>query len=67
MDNVFRIKKSRDIRAKKSDTVSGTLDSIHQSVVSNIKEETTNVEEMEKKLEENKKELVRLFQKLKFL
>jgi predicted nucleic acid-binding Zn-ribbon protein len=60
MDNVFRIKKSRDIRAKKSDTVSGTLDSIHQSVVSTIKEETTNVEEMEKKLEENTKELVRL-------
>ena len=55
MDNVFRIKKSRDIRTKKSDTVSGTLDSIHQSVVSNIKEETTNVEEMEKKLEENTK------------
>jgi len=60
MDNVFRIKKSRDIRAKKPDTVSGTLDSIHQSVVSTIKEETTNIEEMEKKLKENTKELERL-------
>jgi hypothetical protein len=60
MDNVFRIKKSRDIRTKKSDTISGTLDSIHQSVVSTIKEETTNVEELEKKVEENTKELERL-------
>lgn len=60
MDNVFRIKKSRDIRTKKSDTISGTLDSIHQSVVSTIKEETTNLEELEKKVEENTKELERL-------
>jgi len=58
MDNVFRIKKSRDtVRTKKADTVSGTLDSIHQSVVSNIKEETTNTEEMQKRLEDNHKEL----------
>ena len=60
MDNVFRIKKSREIRTKKSDTVSGTLDSIHQSVVSTIKEETTNIEELEKKLDESKKELEQL-------
>ena len=32
MDNIFRIKKSRDgvSKSKVSDTVSGTLDSIHQ-------------------------------------
>jgi len=42
------------------DTISGTLDSIHQSVVSTIKEETTNLEELEKKVEENTKELERL-------
>ena len=61
MDNVFRIKKSRDtIRTKKADTVSGTLDSIHQSVVTTIKEETTNIEEMQKRLEDNTKELLSL-------
>ena len=61
MDNVFRIKKSRDtIRTKKADTVSGTLDSIHQSVVNTIKEETTNIEEMQRRLEDNTKELLTL-------
>jgi len=51
MDNIFRIKKSRDIRSKKTE-VMGTLDSIHQSVVSTIKEETSNIEDSEKHLEE---------------
>jgi hypothetical protein len=51
MDNIFRIKKSRDIRTKKAE-VMGTLDSIHQSVVSTIKEETSNIEDSEKHLEE---------------
>jgi hypothetical protein len=40
MDNIFRIKKSRDTVAKtrSSDTVSGTLDSIHQNLISEIKD-----------------------------
>ena len=58
MDNVFRIKKSRDtVRAKKSDTVSGTLDSIHQSVVSTIREETSNLEDLSTRLDDIRKEL----------
>jgi hypothetical protein len=53
MDNVFRIKKSRDtVRTKKTDTVSGTLDSIHQSVVSTIQEETSNLLDMHTRLDD---------------
>jgi hypothetical protein len=58
MDNVFRIKKSRDtVRTKKTDTVSGTLDSIHQSVVSTIQEETTNLLDMHTRLDEIRAEI----------
>ena len=40
MDNVFRIKKSRDTdtKPKEYETVSGTLDSIHQNMVSKIRD-----------------------------
>jgi len=40
MDNVFRIKKSRDgvSKSKASDTVSGTLDSIHQNIISGMRD-----------------------------
>lgn len=58
MDNVFRIKKSRDtVRTKKTDTVSGTLDSIHQSVVSTIQEETTNLLDMHTRLDDVRTEI----------
>jgi hypothetical protein len=40
MDNIFRIKKSREtsIKSKVSETLSGTLDSIHQHLISSIKD-----------------------------
>ena len=58
MDNVFRIKKSRDtVRTKKTDTVSGTLDSIHQSVVSTIQEETSNLLDMNTRLDDIRTEI----------
>ena len=40
MDNIFRTKKIRDTpsRSKASDVVSGTLDSLHQNIVSNIRD-----------------------------
>jgi hypothetical protein len=58
MDNVFRIKKSRDtVRTKKTDTVSGTLDSIHQSVVSTIQEETSNLLDMNNRLDDIRAEI----------
>jgi hypothetical protein len=51
MDNVFRIKKSRDVgpKTKSSENVSGTLDSIHQSIVSTMRETTLNLEELRKR------------------
>jgi len=47
MDNVFRTKKYRDmpLRAKTHPLITGTLDSIHQSIVSSLKD--TNTEELE--------------------
>jgi len=59
MDNVFRIKKSRDVgtKAKASETVSGTLDSIHQTLVSTIKGTTLNLDELKRRKEEIQEEL----------
>ena len=50
MDNVFRTKKCRDasLRAKTHPLVTGTLDSIHQTIVALLKD--TNVEELECRL-----------------
>ena len=59
MDNVFRIKKSRETspKTKASETVSGTLDSIHQNLVSTIRDTTTNLDELRKRKEEILEEL----------
>ena len=40
MDNIFRTKKFRETasRSNTSDTVSGTLDSLHQNIINNIKD-----------------------------
>ena len=47
MDNIFRIKRQRDTTlSKKADVVSGTLDSVHQSIVTGIRDETTNICEL---------------------
>jgi hypothetical protein len=47
MDNVFRIKKSRDPTKKRE--VQGTLDSIHQNLVSSMKDVTINLDELRKR------------------
>ena len=53
MDTVFRIKKGRDgSRSKQSDIVSGTLDSIHQTVVSSIKQQRLNSDQIEKQIDD---------------
>jgi len=58
MENVFRLKKTRDTtsRSKAQDVVSGTLDSIHQGMVTNIRETSMNIQELhgliETKIEE---------------
>lgn len=45
MENMFRTKKNKDVAVKKAqDVVSGTLDSIHQSLVSSLK--NSNTEEL---------------------
>jgi hypothetical protein len=57
MDNIFRIKKSRDTSAKSkaSETITGTLDSIHQSLISEMRD--TNIEELQIRKVEIEKEL----------
>lgn len=56
--DVFRIKKSRDTNVKKtSEIISGTLDSIHQNLVSSIKQTTTNIEDLRTRKEEIEEEL----------
>ena len=53
MDNIFRIKRQRDTpsTSKKNDVVSGTLDSVHQNIVANIRDESTNSASMREHLE----------------
>jgi Poxvirus Late Transcription Factor VLTF3 like len=47
MDNIFRIKKVRDTPSRpKQELVSGTLDSIHQGIVSEIKETGMSIQEL---------------------
>ena len=47
MDTVFRIKRGRDtVRTKQQDVMTGTLDSIHQTIVTTIKTHTTNLESL---------------------
>jgi hypothetical protein len=59
MDNMFRIKKTRDsgTKSKAQELVSGTLDSLHQTIVSDIKDTTTNLEELRIRATEIEEEL----------
>lgn len=53
MDTIFRIKKGRDsLRSKTSEIVSGTLDSIHQNVVTTIKQHSSNLDTLSKECSE---------------
>lgn len=62
MDNIFRIKKSRDaaLRSKTQEIVSGTLDSIHQNIVSSIRETQMTNDDLEDKYKELKNELSKI-------
>jgi len=57
MDNIFRTKKVRDTttRSKSSDIVSGTLDSLHQNIVSQIRE--SDVENIKMQMYDIKSEI----------
>ena len=59
MDNTFRIKKTRDTtsRSKQNDIVSGTLDSIHQTIVGSLKETNSSNTELSRRLEELQNEI----------
>jgi vacuolar-type H+-ATPase subunit I/STV1 len=58
MDNAFRIKKFREpSKSKSQDIVSGTLDSVHQSIIGSIKDSTLNIDELRKRTEELEDEL----------
>jgi len=59
MDNVFRIKKSRETgpKTKSSENVSGTLDSIHQTLVSSMRETTLNLDDLRKRKDDIEHEL----------
>jgi len=59
MDNMFRIKKSRDTLGKNKDNSVGTLDSVHQNLVSSMKEVNLSdlrirETQIENELEQNK-------------
>jgi len=57
MDNIFRIKKSRDTstKSKTSETFTGTLDSIHQTLISEMRD--SNITELQTRKIEIEKEL----------
>jgi hypothetical protein len=54
MDNIFRTKKFRETasRSNTSDTVSGTLDSLHQNIINNIKD--SDVDDIRERINEIK-------------
>lgn len=57
--DIFRIKKSRETgpKTKSSENVSGTLDSIHQSIVSTMRETTLNLDDLRNRRDEIDHEL----------
>jgi len=58
MDTIFRIKKGREpSRLKHQDIVSGTLDSIHQNVVTNIRQHSLNIETLRDQVEQLKQQI----------
>lgn len=56
MNDIFRIKKVRDTPLSKK-VVSGTMDSLHQTIVSNLQYEENNPSKIKERLEEIEKEL----------
>jgi hypothetical protein len=62
MENVFRIKKTRDAssRSKTQEIVTGTLDSIHQGMIFNMKETVSTTDELRQKIEDNNKQIIEI-------
>lgn len=60
--DVFRLKKSRDsaTKSKAQETSFGTLDSLHQNVVSDMKDTSTNIEDIRKRASDIEEELENL-------
>jgi hypothetical protein len=50
MDNIFRVKKVQE--SGQSSKLQGTLDSLHQTIINTIKEDSLNIEEIHSKCEE---------------
>ena len=64
MDNIFRIKKSRDLVKSKVQDMSGTLDSIHQNLITSMKDVTINIEDLrarEIELEQQLEDMVEVY------
>lgn len=58
MDNIFRIKKIRDTSSRvKQEIVSGTLDSLHQGMVSGMKETVLSSEELRDRIQANEEQI----------
>jgi predicted RNA-binding Zn-ribbon protein involved in translation (DUF1610 family) len=58
MDTVFRIKKGREsFRTKQNEIMSGTLDSIHQTIITSIKTQAINIDYLKEQLELLKNEV----------
>ena len=57
MDNIFRTKKFRETasRSNTSDTVSGTLDSLHQNIINNIKD--SDIADIKQKIQDIKQKI----------
>ena len=61
MDTIFRIKKGRETsRSKNSEIISGTLDSIHQNVVSSMKQHTLNLEVLKEQQQELENQILEI-------
>lgn len=57
MDNMFRIKKTREMPARSKRNISGTLDSIHQSMISDMRDVAISIESLKERSAEIEEEL----------
>lgn len=61
MDTIFRIKKGRETtRTKQNEIVSGTLDSIHQSIISSIKLQNSSLVALKEQIDELTEDISKL-------
>jgi hypothetical protein len=49
MDNMFRIKKAREVPSRSKQPVSGTLDSIHQSMISDMRDVSSSIDSLKER------------------